>query len=148
MELGRSTDNLNYETIFIVGGTCGFAYDSYYDYTDSEMLVAGTTYFYRVTASGGFYKSDTASIQFISAGENDLLIYPVPAQNEVNIIVDNRFTPSFLVELYSFDGKPLYRSIENYNLFSISLGPFSGQIAFIRVNTEEGHALNKKIIVQ
>ncbi len=41
MELGRSTDNLNYETVFVVGGTCGAADDSYYNYTDSEMLIAG-----------------------------------------------------------------------------------------------------------
>ncbi len=147
MQLMRSDDSIAFESLYAVGGVCGGTEDQYYSFVDHSGLISGTTYFYKVEASGGTISGETLQITFIDAGKFKLYLYPNPVDGRLTVTVDNRFNPSFLVELYSVQGNLLMRSIENQNLFSIDLGHLAGSPCMLMITTEDGAVFEGQVIV-
>ncbi len=148
MFLQRSEDGVNYENIFSVSGVCGGAIDQYYNHIDSEGLNSGITYSYRVSASGGAYISKEASILFISSGDVDVFVYPNPVSSQINITIDNKYHPRFLVELYNGEGKLIIKSLQYNNLFTLNVEPLASDGYVLKITTEDGMYFGQKIIVQ
>lgn len=148
MELERSEDLQNYEQIFIVPGTCDATGDQFYNYIDSEDLKNATIYHYRVTASSGFFVSDTISLLFINAGSDQIFIYPNPSMDDFNITVDNGFVPPFLIQIYDASGKQINSSSVQYaNNFVLSKGTLADGVYILKITTEDRLIMNKSFVV-
>ena len=148
MHLKRAGQDTEFEDIFTVGGVCGGASDQYYDYVDNQNLVSGTTYQYFVSASNGIYTSETVEILYVNAGDMQLFVYPNPTQTAIQVTVDNSFTPSFFVELFSVDGKLLQQTKEVNNLFTINTIHLLPSSYLLKITTEDGDVLAQQFIVQ
>ncbi|MBK9455540.1 MAG: T9SS type A sorting domain-containing protein [Chitinophagales bacterium] len=148
MHLKRAGQDTEFEDIFTVGGVCGGASDQYYDYVDNQNLVSGTTYQYFVSASNGIYTSETVEILYVNAGDMQLFVYPNPTQTAIQVTVDNSFTPSFFVELFSVDGKLLQQTKEVNNLFTINTVHLLPSSYLLKITTEDGDVLAQQFIVQ
>ncbi len=148
MHLMRASQGSDFGEVFSVPGVCGGADDQYYDFIDTEELVSGTTYEYMVTASNGVYESETVSILFINAGDVQLFVYPNPSQTEIQVTIDNKFTPAFFVELYTVDGKLMQQSREVSNLFSINTTALPPNGYLLKIVTQDGDILAQQFIVQ
>ena len=148
MHLKRAGQDTEFEDIFTVGGGCGGASDQYYDYVDNQNLVSGTTYQYFVSASNGIYTSETVEILYVNAGDMQLFVYPNPTQTAIQVTVDNSFTPSFFVELFSVDGKLLQQTKEVNNLFTINTVHLLPSSYLLKITTEDGDVLAQQFIVQ
>ncbi len=147
MFLMRSDDGSNFENIFSVSGVCGGATDQYYNFIDSEGLKTGTTYSYKVTASNGLLESETAEIQYINAGDVQVFVYPNPSTSDINVTIDNKYTPRFLVEFYGVDGQLLSKSMQYENLFTLNTDQMSANPYLIKITTEDGVVFGQKIVV-
>lgn len=148
MELQRSVDLENYEPIYIVAGACGATSDQYYNYIDSEDLKNATIYHYRVTASSDFFVSDTISLLFINAGNNQIFIYPNPSINDFNITVDNTYVPPFLIQIYDATGKQINGSSVQYaNNFVLNRGTLADGVYILKITTEDRLMINKPFVV-
>lgn len=101
-----------------------------------------------VTASNGVYESETVSILFINAGDVQLFVYPNPSQTEIQVTIDNKFTPAFFVELYTVDGKLMQKSREVSNLFSINTTALPPNGYLLKIVTQDGDILAQQFIVQ
>ena len=148
MHLKRAGQDTEFEDIFTVGGVCGGASDQYYDYVDNQNLVSGTAYRYFVSASNGIYTSETVEILYVNAGDMQLFVYPNPTQTAIQVTVDNSFTPSFFVELFSVDGKLLQQTKEVNNLFTINTVHLLPSSYLLKITTEDGDVLAQQFIVQ
>lgn len=148
MHLKRAGQDTEFEDVFTVGGVCGGASDQYYDFIDNQNLISGTTYQYFVSASNGVYESETVEILYVNAGDVQLFVYPNPTQTEIQVTVDNKFTPSFFVELYTLEGKLLQQTKEVNNLFSINTLHLSPSNYLLKITTEDGDVLAQQFIVQ
>lgn len=148
MHLKRAGQDTEFEDIFTVGGVCGGASDQYYDYVDNQNLVSGTTYQYFVSASNGIYTSETVEILYVNAGDMQLFVYPNPTQTAIQVTVDNSFTPSFFVELFSVEGKLIQQTKEVNNLFTINTVHLLPSSYLLKITTEDGDVLAQQFIVQ
>lgn len=148
MHLKRAGKDTEFEDIFTVPGVCGGASDQYYDFVDNQNLVSGTTYQYFISASNGVYASETVEILYVNAGDMQLFVYPNPTQTAIQVTVDNTFTPSFFVELYTVDGKLLQQTKEVNNLFTINTVHLLPSSYLLKITTEDGDVLAQQFIVQ
>lgn len=148
MHLKRAGQDTEFEDIFTVGGVCGGASDQYYDYVDNQNLISGTTYQYFVSASNGIYASETVEILYVNAGDMQLFVYPNPTQTAIQVTVDNSFTPTFFVELFSVDGKLIQQTKEVNNLFTINTIHLLPSSYLLKITTEDGDVLAQQFIVQ
>ena len=62
--------------------------------------------------------------------------------------MDNSFTPSFFVELFSVDGKLLQQTKEVNNLFTINTVHLLPSSYLLKITTEDGDVLAQQFIVQ
>ena len=148
MYLMRADDGVSFENIFSVSGVCGGATDQYYNFIDSEGLESGTSYSYKVTASNGTLESEIVNIRYINAGDVQVFVYPNPTTSEINITIDNKYTPRFLVEFYGSDGQLLSKTMQYENLFTMNTDQMSANPYLIKITTEDGIVFGQKIIVQ
>ena len=148
MYLKRAEDGITFENIFSVSGVCGGATDQYYNFIDSEGLKSGTTYSYKITASNGTLESEAVNIQYINAGDVQIFVYPNPTTSDINITIDNKYTPRFLVEFYGADGQLISKSMQYENLFTLNTDQMSSNPYLIKITTEDGVVFGQKIIVQ
>ncbi|MBK7038332.1 MAG: T9SS type A sorting domain-containing protein [Chitinophagales bacterium] len=148
MYLKRAEDGITFENIFSVSGVCGGSTDQYYNFIDSEGLKSGTTYSYKITASNGTLESETVHIQYINAGDVQIFVYPNPTTSDINITIDNKYTPRFLVEFYGADGQLISKSMQYENLFTLNTDQMSANPYLIKITTEDGIVFGQKIIVQ
>ena len=148
MHLMRGTDSLVLEPVYSVGGVCGGSDDQYYSYVDHTGLQSPNLYYYRIEASGGLVESNIIHIQFIDAGKFSVYMYPNPSPENITVTIDNQFTPVFLVELYSLQGRLLMQEIEHQNLFTLSTSQLSASPYLLKVTTEDGAVFAQRLIVQ
>ncbi len=148
MYLMRADDGATFENIFSVSGVCGGTTDQYYNFIDSEGLTTGTTYSYKVTASNGTLESESVNIQYINAGDVQIFVYPNPTTSDINITIDNKYTPRFLVEFYGVNGQLLSKSLQFKNLFTLNTDQMAANPYLIKITTEDGIVFGQKIIVQ
>lgn len=147
MHLERSDADSPFTPIYSVGGVCGGSDDQYYDHIDAEGLQSGVTYRYMVTASSGLYKSDTAVITYVNAGDRAIFIYPNPSSDLITVTIDNAFIPSFLVECTSLEGALISRTIQNKNLFTLDAKNIRAGNYVLKVTTTDGVVLTTVVSV-
>ena len=148
MHLQRAAPATEFEQVYTVSGVCGGATDQFYDFIDFSGLVSGTTYQYMISASNGTFASDPVSILYVNAGEQPLLIYPNPSTSDIQVTVDNNYTPSFLVELYTLQGQMLMQTVRLQRLFTVNTGVLTAGIYLLKITTESGDLLTQQVIVQ
>jgi hypothetical protein len=104
---------------------------------------------YTVTAENGVTNKDwTVILDFLSSVETtynntEIILFPNPANDEVNLIFKDKSASNINVELISFDGKVLF----NNKLFNntISLTNLSSGIYFVKVISNEKTIMKKLI---
>jgi hypothetical protein len=148
MHLMRSQNGSDFGEVFSVPGVCGGSEDQYYDFVDNNNLVSATTYEYMVTASNGLFASEVTGILYINAGDVSLFLFPNPTQSDIQVTVDNKFTPEFIVELYQADGKLIQTTRETSNLFTINTSLLAPSGYLIKILTEDGDVIAQQFIVQ
>ncbi len=75
--------------------------------------------------------------------ENNIKIYPNPAEDFINITSDNQTITS--VALYNIDGRLLERNKPNSNKILLNIGEYPGGVYFIEIKSDE-NVIKKKII--
>lgn len=148
MQLKRAKEDLVFSEIYSVAGVCGGADDQFYDFIDSESLRSGTRYAYTVTASNDTYSSDTVTLTFIDAGNNDLFIFPNPADAAFTITVDNRYTPTFLCEVYDMRGTLCWVGQRSQNEFTLDIAGWLPGPYLVKITTRDGQYFSAPLIVQ
>lgn len=148
MHLQRTDGSTPFTTVFSVPGVCGGSQDQFYSFVDSEDLQSGKTYQYRITASNDIYASDTVQITFIDAGDLTIFMYPNPADDHIEVTIDNSLTPSFLIEVFDIAGRRMSVSTYASNLVTLSTAGFCPGVYNMIVTTREGQQYAADFIVQ
>lgn len=148
MYLQRSDDGSDFETVYAVGGVCGGADDQYYDFIDNEALKSGVNYAYRVTASLNTYISDTVNLTFVDAGNRDVFVHPNPASTTLQITIDNAYTPTFLYEVFTLDGKQVDIGQRAQNAFQLDTESWQPATYLLKITTRDGLSFTTAFIVQ
>jgi|GEM_PF-2231669 len=148
MHLQRASPTTEFAQVYTVNGVCGGATDQFYNYIDFGDLISGTTYTYMIAASNGTFASAPVEILYVNAGEQPLLIFPNPSTDDIQVTVDNNYTPSFLVELYTFNGQMLMQTVRLQRLFTLNTNELTAGIYLLKITTEAGDLLTQQVIVQ
>lgn len=148
MYLQRSADGSAFETVYAVGGVCGGVDDQYYDYIDSETLQSGVYYAYRVTGSLNTYISDTVTLTFVDAGNRALFVHPNPVQDMVGVTIDNTYTPTFLYEVFTIEGKHISIGQSAQNTFNLDAAAWTAGAYILKITTRNGESFAHTFIVQ
>lgn len=147
MHLQRSENGNAFLPVYSIGGVCGGTDDQYYDFIDSEQLISGTEYAYKVTASNDTYTSDTVTITYVNAGDADIFLYPNPSSESVQVTIDNRHAPSFLIEIFDSNGKQIEMSQRTTNLFSLPTAQYDPGVYVLKITTHDGIFFSTSLIV-
>lgn len=148
MHLLRAAPGSDFEQIYTISGVCGGATDQFYEFVDFDGLESGNTYEYKVTASNGTFSTNTVEIQYVNAGNQALLVYPNPTFSNFWVTIDNNYTPSFLVELYSMYGQLLFQTVRLQRLFEVETNNLTAGVYLLKITTENGELFSKQVIVQ
>jgi hypothetical protein len=92
---------------------------------------------------------DNNIISFPNDEINNLIIYPVPAQNTITIKVDTRKQMSYVVDIIDYQGNLVKQTNESLDYIqSIDIQNLSNGIYFINVWFEDGTLINNIITKQ
>lgn len=108
---------------------------------DAEAARNGTLWFSDLQ----FYvQSDALSVQQLES-DTDVSVYPNPANNILNIRLNNSNTTLKSVQLYDVTGKRVFNS---NTASTIDVSNFSRGLYILKVEANNGSALNKKVIIK
>lgn len=105
-EIERSQNGMDFKTIGTVTSIDSNCLQITYRYTDYD--ITGGVSYYRIKQydlDGNFYYSKIVST--INSFNNNVMLYPNPAQGVVNIVINNTENGELSIRLFSMDGKLL-----------------------------------------
>jgi hypothetical protein len=94
-------------------------------------------------------EDDDISVQKIDAGISKLFVYPNPARDNINLIIETEGNQNLSIELIDMQGKKIYsENIASSGLVNRSLNTsaYSAGIYHLRIITSRG-VMNKKVIL-
>ncbi len=145
------SDNNN--TSYSIVGNLGASATQY----TSTNLVAGNTYYFRVkcqNALGFSNVSNELEVPFFVGIENELNlnvlnIYPNPANDQLNIFIEDEYTGKTEITLMNEIGMVVYsKSFDKTDLTyqtEINMNEFSNGVYFLRINSEQ-KSITKKVM--
>ena len=150
-KIAETTDGLNYVNGIVdltsyANGANGSTVTLAYRYQGSASAHSATN------RNGTFYFSDlkffvqtaSLSVEDIVFIKDEVLVYPNPASQVLNIEILNPNIQVKNVQLIDVSGKIIYR---NSNTKAIQVGDFSKGLYFLRLETTTGFVITKKIII-
>jgi len=117
-------------------------------FTDMNPLNGNNVYMVRAVkkidnASGSHFQmsqglwdsAQAINITSVAGIDNkiNMLVYPNPTNHSIEIQISNDLNSAYLIELYSIDGKLLYKNETNQNNYNINLESFTTGIYFLKV---------------
>lgn len=126
-------------------------------FTDTNVL-ANTLYYYRIVASNETGEAPKSAIVSVTTPNNvnnihntnseDILIYPNPTTNLVNIVFDNNVvnTQSILIEINDLTGKNVFKSNNiKFSNFQVNTSSFSKGVYIVKIIT--GFEMYTKMLI-
>ena len=110
--------------------------------SSNQTLVSGTgsTNSFRYEISMEFY-SETVGVNDIA--ENQSVVYPNPANNEINVSVENMAK----VTVYNSIGQMIFAQDANSDVMTISTESMTNGIYYVTIETAEGATSTQKVVV-
>ncbi|MBR4155677.1 MAG: T9SS type A sorting domain-containing protein [Bacteroidales bacterium] len=110
--------------------------------SSNQTLVSGTaaTNAFRYEVSAEFY-SETVGVEDIA--ENQSAVYPNPANNEINVSVENMAK----VTVYNSIGQKVFAQDAKSDVMTISTESMTNGIYYVTIETTEGATSTQKIVV-
>lgn len=106
IQLLRSTDSVQFETIGLIGGVCGSTTEEVsYDFYDPQPL-DGRKHYYSLLL-GGRIPSEVLSIKLLDFQKIGFVMWPNPAREQVFLRWQNELEQLYVVELLSPTGQPI-----------------------------------------
>jgi len=114
-----------------------------------------TTYYWRVrstmttivsTWSDKFSFTTLTNIGITENKKNVIFIYPMPANDKINILLTASFMQPKIVLIFDASGKEVYRNIENSNSFSINTIKFKQGLYLLQIGSGENRIMEKILI--
>jgi len=90
-------------------------------------------------------------INELNSEENEVLVFPNPANETINIHVSNNFADKISVEVYDVLGKKYLSQSSTGNGMKINSAEFAKGIYFLKITTSTGKqnlTVIKKVVVQ
>ncbi len=91
------------------------------------------------------YSCVVSSVDELSVKENNLVLYPNPANNKVNIQSSEKIRN---IVVYSITGEKIYTTSVNEQEASIDTHLFASGIYFIQLETTNGAVISKKLVIE
>lgn len=138
----RSTDSLNFTEIGDIQGVCGSIDQAEsYNFLDPSPPKNKRIYYRLELGFNGL--SDIRSIDYFLI-EDELLIFPNPANNQATIIVKNTFREQLKLTLYSFQGELILSRLTSNERFELNLSELNSGQYIVRIQNMsnlnmEGH---------
>ena len=110
--------------------------------SSNQTLVSGTnsTNSFRYEISMEFY-SETVGVEDIA--ENQSVVYPNPANNEINVSVENMAK----VTVYNSIGQMVFAQDASSDVMTISTESMTNGIYYVTIETAEGATSTQKVVV-
>jgi endoglucanase Acf2 len=139
-EVQRSADGINFESIGYVkaiGNNHGF-----HSYSYADQYLEEGSYYYRLVIRDLDHASETSQIVSLSFGNAQVLLFPNPAQTNVQIVIPG--SENFKVVLLDELGRLL---IEKANATSLDLSGLANGIYVVKIESTEIGVVIKKILL-
>lgn len=148
IQLLRSNDSLQFETVGLIGGVCGSTTEEVsYDFFD-PLPLNGQRYFYSLLL-GGRIPSEVLSIRLLDFNKIGFVMGPNPAREQVFLRWQNELEQLYVVELLGPAGQPIESWESRENELLLQLHGQSDGMYFIRLrNKDAGGAWVQRLIVQ
>jgi hypothetical protein len=146
VDLERSTDSTNFEIVAIIPGICGGTDQTeFYTITD-ESPVPNSLNHYRLNL-GTEGKSGTVSIFYLIL-EQGLQVFPIPADYQIRVLLDNPLKQPFTLHIVEESGK-ISRSFENQSQddFYFDVSWLSAGNYVLKISYVNGTELTHKFMV-
>ena len=110
--------------------------------SSNQTIVSGTvnTNTFRYELPIEFY-SETVSVDEMT--ENESVVYPNPANNEINVAVENMTK----VTVYNSIGQMIFAQDANSDVMTISTDSMTNGIYYVTIETSEGATSTQKVVV-
>ncbi len=148
IQLLRSADSVQFETIGLIGGVCGSSTEEVsYDFFDPQPL-DGRKHFYSLLL-GGRIPSEVLSIRLLDFNKIGFVMGPNPAREQVQLRFDNSSEQLMVIHLISLQGQSFY-SIETKNSEAqLNVVSLPAGLYFVRLqNQSTGEFWQQRLIVR
>ena len=143
----RSTDAVNYEEIARIQGAGTTSQRSDYSFMADNSNSGMTYYRLRQTDIDGKYEIFTPiALQCSAEQATDIDLYPVPARDMVNIISNGENMSR--VEVYTIQGSRIMSREAEGTRTQINVSTFAAGAYIVKVTTETGVTISRKLIVR
>ena len=143
----RSTDAVNYEEVARIQGAGTTSQRSDYSFMADNNSSSMTYYRLRQTDIDGKYEIFTpVALQCSAEQATDIDPYPVPARDMVNIISNGENMSR--VEVYTIQGSRIMSREAEGTRTQINVSTFAAGAYIVKVTTETGVTISRKLIVR
>jgi hypothetical protein len=148
IQLLRSADSLQFETIGLIGGVCGSTTEEVsYDFFDPQPL-DGRKHFYSLLL-GGRIPSEVLSIRLLDFNKIGFVMGPNPAREQVALRWQNEAEQLHYITLLSAHGQPLFNWEQRGSESELRLPALPAGIYFIRLrNSSTGAQWQQRLLIQ
>ncbi|MDP2188789.1 MAG: T9SS type A sorting domain-containing protein [Sphingobacteriaceae bacterium] len=148
IQLLRSADSLQFETIGLIGGVCGSeAEEVSYDFYD-PLPLDGRKYFYSLLL-GGRIPSEVLSIRLLDFNKIGFVMGPNPAREQVALRWQNEAEQLHYITLLSAHGQPLFNWEQHGSESELRLPALPAGIYFIHLrNSSTGAQWQQRLLIQ
>jgi hypothetical protein len=149
-ELQKSIDGVNWNNIAEIEGAGSSNETNYYSYIDKQNNDKISYYrLKQVDYNGDFQYSNVISSSCFNLGEAEIIVYPNPCNDKLNITVENWDSESIKFEITNTVGQMIYsgniENTEDYNPTQIDTDNLKRGLFFIRFS-DETQSLTKKFV--
>lgn len=145
VELQRSIDSVNFEVVAFIPGICGGTdRTEFYSISDADP-VPNVINLYRLNL-GSEGKSGIVGIFYVPL-ESGIAIYPNPANDLINILIDNPLRKNYSLSISNTNAQIIFEAFSlNNDEIRIQTTFFSKGIHFLKVRFEDGEERQSKFL--
>ena len=150
-DVERSYDGRTFEAIGEAAGNGNSQHQIEYSYTDASVSKVQNTVYYRlkqVDFDGAFEYSDIRVVRFDALGNVQLVAYPNPLNDELNVMVGLSNGESYQLEVTNLQGKLVHQENHTYDngIHKLNTSEWNSGMYIVRVATK--HATKHMKVVK
>ena len=150
-DIERSYDGRTFEVVGDVAGNGNSQHQIDYTYTDASVSKVQKTVYYRlkqVDFDGAFEYSDIRVVRFDALGNVQLVAYPNPLNDELNVMVGLSNGESYQLEVTNLQGKLVHQENHTYDngIHKLNTSEWNSGMYIVRVATK--HATKHMKVVK
>lgn len=144
----KSTDTLNFTTVYEYGGVCGDALvDESHSFLDTNVA-KNTNLFYKIYIPPSDY-SKIVSVSINDSGKSPYLLFPMPVKDTLTVYIGNNVPKNYNVKLINTGGDVLLElNAVILNMFKMDLSLLPASIYYLLIYDDKQNISKLKVVKQ